>query len=482
MAMTAEPLALRDEIKARASNLGETLVARSSTTLEASGEWSGAFTSYLDLTVDDLPRGVVGCWASAFSVATLERLERAGIEPGTFAMSVLVQPALHPLAGGIARVETDGTITVIGVKGSPAPLLQGLVTGHEARWSDRWDGEELMEIVGVAALTSIVGNMRLAAELLGATQCEWAMVDAEVWLLQLGAPPLREPLPALMVQAELRDPHLIHLARTVVRAPGPMGEAWVLPWALGGMPEPGPVASRPPKAAAREATELCAQLASDVWQLPPKLALEAAREHIKALRGPNPVSALARVRRLCPPDATVGGRLLSLVAMVRMGMVEAGAAADPDSAWYLMMGDVGSVLGGGTRQPAARVGIGQWEPFVAAVVLANGRQRQGTPASSGVGAGPASRIDDVNPPDTFRPRHVVAAPQPVPALASMLWDAAGLVTTSGSSAAHLFESARALGVPAVCGVTLSSGESEILGVDGYTGVVASIAARGADVE
>jgi hypothetical protein len=165
-----------------------------------------------------------------------------------------------------------------------------------------------------------------------------------------------------------------------------------------------------------------------------------------------------------------------------MAMIEAGAAADPYSAWYLTMSDVNSVLGGGTRPMAARVGIGQWEPFVAAVVLANGRQQQGTPASSGVGAGPTSRIDDMHPADTFRPRHVVAAPQPVPGLAPTLWDAAGLVTASGSPAAHLFESARALGVPAVCGVDLPEGASQLVGVDGYAGLVASLASRGEEDE
>jgi phosphocarrier protein FPr len=48
-----------------------------------------------------------------------------------------------------------------------------------------------------------------------------------------------------------------------------------------------------------------------------------------------------------------------------------------------------------------------------------------------------------------RPRQVVVAPLPVPALSSLLWDAAGLVTTGGSAGAHLIEVARSLGVPAV---------------------------------
>jgi phosphoenolpyruvate-protein kinase (PTS system EI component) len=50
----------------------------------------------------------------------------------------------------------------------------------------------------------------------------------------------------------------------------------------------------------------------------------------------------------------------------------------------------------------------------------------------------------------FRPRDVVVASHPVPGLAALLFDAAALVTTGGGPAAHLFESARALGIPAVC--------------------------------
>ncbi len=475
LAMTGEPLALHDEIKARASKLGQPLVARSSTILEATGEWSGAFTSYLDLTVEDLPRGVVGCWASAFSVATLERLERAGIEPGSVAMSVIVQPALQPSAGGTARVETDGTITVIGTKGSPAPLLQGWVTGHQARWEDGWVGDELIEMLGATTLTSIARNMRLAGELLGATQCEWAVVDDEVWLLQLGAPPHRVPMPAPALEAELHDPHLIAVAQTVIQAPGPLGEAWILPWALGGLPAPVPVDVASPIEAAREATELCTQLVSEVWELQPELAMEAARAHIRVMRGPEPTAAVAQLRRLRSPNPTTGGRLLWLVGIVRATMVELGAAVDTESAWYLTRDVVGSVLGGGTHAMAARVGIGQWEPFVAAVVLANGRHHGGTPASGGIGAGLGHRMGDSKSTGDFRPRQVATAQQPIQSLAPLLWDAAGLVTGSGSPAAHLFDSARALGVPAVCGLHLPGDGHEILAVDGYAGVVASLA-------
>jgi hypothetical protein len=71
------------------------------------------------------------------------------------------------------------------------------------------------------------------------------------------------------------------------------------------------------------------------------------------------------------------------------------------------------------------------------------------------------------------PRSVIAAGQPVPNLAPLLWDAAAVVTETGNPSAHLFESARALRVPAVCGVTIPPGDW-IVAVDGQDGLVAII--------
>ena len=103
-----------------------------------------------------------------------------------------------------------------------------------------------------------------------------------------------------------------------------------------------------------------------------------------------------------------------------------------------------------------------------------GSSLAGTPASSGVGAGVHSRIDNAEKAASFVSRGVIVADQPVPGLAPLLWDAAGLVTETGSSAAHLFESARSLGIPAVSGVSLPGDSEQIVAVDGYTGLVATI--------
>jgi phosphoenolpyruvate-protein kinase (PTS system EI component) len=73
---------------------------------------------------------------------------------------------------------------------------------------------------------------------------------------------------------------------------------------------------------------------------------------------------------------------------------------------------------------------------------------------------------------------VIAARHPTPDLAPLLWDAAAVVTTGGNPGAHLFESARSLGLPAVCGANLVEtigSETDLTGkavaVDGTTGAV-----------
>ena len=114
-----------------------------------------------------------------------------------------------------------------------------------------------------------------------------------------------------------------------------------------------------------------------------------------------------------------------------------------------------------------RVGFDRWEPFDAAVIMSNGRSASGTSASPGIGAGRMCYITDQASMSTFRPRDVVVAARPLPSLAQLLWDAAAVVTTGGSPAAHLFESARALAIPAVCAVHLDEAlEGDLAGLSG----------------
>ena len=443
LALTAEPVPFADDLVARGARLGDALVARSSAIIESSGEWSGAFTSYLDLSPTDLPRAVTGCWASAFSVAALERQEAARVEPGSFPMAVLIQPALDPVAGGTAMIEEDGSIVVIGVKGSPAALLQGWSQGLEARRNGEgsWAGDELVDLLGRETLDEIAAALDGARAAIGANRCEWGL-DGQVWLIQLAESQVpARPLNAL---SHPTDPRLLPIVRVVVRAAGRLGEELVIPWALGGLPTAEPYVGKLPDDAIARAYELRDSLVAEVWALPVEQALEVARSCMATLLGHDPLSALEVVGNLRPPDPERASSLWSL-------------------AQRLVRDD-----------PAPRRGFGRWEPFVAWVVLDAGTRQQGIGAGPGVGAGIST---GKYPPDgldtNYRPRAVIVASQPIPNLAPLLWDAAGLVTESGSPAAHLFESARALRIPAVCGVALPPGE-QIVAVDGHDGYVSTL--------
>jgi hypothetical protein len=236
----------------------------------------------------------------------------------------------------------------------------------------------------------------------------------------------------------------------VTRAGGRLGDELVLPWALAGLHDVAPVtAEAPPPDPLSVALELRDQLVAEVWGLPAEEGLAAARRCMTEILGPDPSPALDRISRLRPPDPSRAGRLLDLVRGLRAG------------------------------SGVPRVGVGRWEPFVAAVVLAAGTHHHGAVASPGIGSGVRCEIDDPGDLDGFSPRAVITTSHPIPNLAPLLWDAAGIVTATGSPAAHLFESARALGIPAVCGVELPEGE-QVVAVDGHNGVVATLSLFGDD--
>ena len=146
---------------------------------------------------------------------------------------------------------------------------------------------------------------------------------------------------------------------------------------------------------------------------------------------------------------------------------------DESEAWHLGLEEIEAAREGRQRSVPARLGMGRWEPLVAHVVISAGDRRRGTPASPGLGAG--RRSDHSGPGSRGGPRRAIhTAGQPLPNLASLLWDASGLVTATGSPAAHLFEAARALRVPAVCGVDISASDDAIVAVDGDSGEVATL--------
>jgi hypothetical protein len=457
LVVSGQPLdtGLAADLVAAAAGLGDPLVVRSSSVVEDDPRWSGAFTSYLEVHPDEVPTAVTGCWASAFGVATLERHAAAGVEPGSIPMAVLVQPALDPDFGGTARLEGE-TVVVDAVPGSPAPLVQGWEPGLQARVSPTGavQGEQAVAAIGPELLIAVGAALRTARTRVGATACEWAAVAGAVTLLQLMRPPPARPAPALaVVGAGAAAP-----AALVRRYPGPLGEALVLPWAMAdaaAFTDLPPPASTPAPAALTLARREAADLTARVWERSPAAAAAEAARVLRLLRGSEPEPALAALARLAPPDVARGRKVLSLLARVAEELAERGAVSAPELAWHLEPAEIERWLtGAGPVVRRDRIGFDRWEPFTASVVASRGRRAVGTEAAGGLGAGRLWYVAGPGLSDGFRPRDVIVTPYPVPGIAPLLWDAAALVTTGGGPAAHLFESARALAIPAVCGVHL----------------------------
>ncbi len=430
--------------------LGEPLVVRSSSPLEKPGIWSGAFTSYLGIGRDDLPVAVTGCWASMFSPAAIDRQVAMGIEPGSVALAVLVQPEVSPEWSGVARLD-GSSVLIDAVEGPPAPLVQGWATGIRAVVDSDGAIEGGNDAIAPARLGALADLMRAAGLTIGATVAEWAWTAAGPTLLQLGPSPVRQrPVPApppLAIPLE----RAASIARLVSRYPGPLGEAMVLGWAITAPDtwlDPVPPAGSDPADAWREAQELAGRLASRTWGMPPESAGEHARGLLRSLRSDRPdLASIDHGHQVSEAD---GRHLLALLGSVLQHL----DGMDVELVWRLEMAEVTAMMGGAEAPPNGRVGFDRWEPFEAAVTMATGRRAGGVPASAGLGWG---RLAFVHPEriEPVRSRQVVAAQYPVPQLGPLLWDAAGLVTAGGSPAAHLFESARALGIPAVCGVDFS---------------------------
>jgi len=467
-----------------AADVAPELVVRSSSLLEGGGEWAGAFTSYVGVGPDDVPLAVRGCWASAFSVHTLERYEVAGIVPGSTPMAVLIQPLLLAAFGGTARLDGED-VSIVAVAGSPAALLQGWEPGATARVAvDGTVAGPAAQLVGESTLRRIAAELRRAADAVGASTCEWALdTDDGITLLQVG----RSPVTAdsqLEVHPDLALPAAARIASLTRRFPGPIGEELVLPWAvsiLGDPPQPSDVGV-PVERLVDEIVMRSEMLAAAVWGRPPLEARREAAAVLSGLRGQEPGAALARIGGLAPADEGRAAELLGVLEAAREALVEAGAVSRSELAWHIGVEEARRILAGDMDPlPRRRFGFGVWEPFNAAVVLGTGERLPGVAAVPGVGCGRLRFLRDTGGMTRFVARDVVVARYPLPNWAQLLWDAAAVVTLGGGPGAHLFESARALAIPAVCGVhledTLGMPLEEADGryaiaVDGTNGIVA----------
>lgn len=469
------------QVTEAASDLGSTLAVRSSSVLEGQGEWSGAFASYVDISPHEIEKAIAGCWASAFNVATLERFAALGLEPAATPMAVLIQPVIRPEYGGVARLDQHNDVEIVGIKGSPAPLVQGWEVGVRAvtrSGGEIADAEEALAYLGSDLIKEVARQLRAAHRLTGANNCEWGFADGHLSLLQLGirvfpSPP--SPYPFRVSHARVSDRRLIDLARLARRYPGSLGEALVLAWAASDpafviAASPVPIAGHPdagedPVGALETAAREAGTLTAEVWQMPEPMAFARAASVLRQARGNHPEAALDCLAALNRPNPERAAVVLHLLTITRQAF-ERSHPQGSRWTWHQPIERLESILRGKTprdsrQDPVKRMGTDRWEPFQAAVVESFGTEHQGVPASPGVGCGRLCFIARPDQVADFRSRDVVITTHPVPNLAPLLWDAAGLVTTTGSPAAHLFESARSLNVPAVCSVDLSGS----LGVD-----------------
>jgi hypothetical protein len=440
----------------------------------------------MDVAPGEIEKAITGCWASAFTLATLERFAAAGLEPVAAPMAVLIQPLIRPEYGGVARFDDTDELEIVGIKGSPAPLVQGWEPGVRAvagPGGEFADADDAVAYLGHDLITEVARQLRAAHRSTEANTCEWGFADGRLWLLQLGRRlPGPRPGPGRvretdrgLADSRLTDPRLIDLGRLARRYPGPLGEALVLSWAAA---DPAPVieASRAPMtgqnddpvdpvAALHLAAKEAAALTAATWQMPEPMAAARAAAVLRQARGNHPEAALDCLAGLTRPDREGAARVLHLLAIVRRAIEEVRPNGWSEN-WHQPIERLGSILRGETQRDAQRssvkrTGTDRWEPFQAAVVESFGTEHRGIPASPGIGCGRLCFIAGPEQVEDFRPRDVVVTINPVPNLAPLLWDAAGLITISGSPAAHLFESARSLNVPAVCWLDFSHS----LGVD-----------------
>lgn len=459
MAITTSELPAALVAALEAVEMPAPLVVRSSSVLEGSGTWSGAFTSYLDIRPGELPKAVLGCYASAFTQATVERFQAAQVSPAAARIAVLIQEALDPASGGTARVAGDDVL-VAGVKGSPVPLVQGWEPGVHAKVGEDGTvrGADAIELFGEPVIADVAALLRHAQEAIGANSCEWAIQNGRLWLLQTQRYARLPDVGRSELPTELTTPTAAATARLIRRYPGPLGEQFVLPWAIG---DPSLVdldaaaVDADPMAILDEVGKLAATLTAEVWGQPKPKAVLVAAQTLRGLRGTEPGESLRAMSSLRAPNREIATELLGLLATLRRALVTAGAVADEASAWHVAAPTARRILGGNDGgRVQARIGYDRWEPFQAGVITATGRAVEGLAASPGIAFGRMCVATSPGAAQLFRPRDVVVAKHPVPGLAALLFDAAALVTTGGGPAAHLFESARALAIPAVCAIRI----------------------------
>ncbi|MFT7476249.1 MAG: phosphohistidine swiveling domain-containing protein [Verrucomicrobiales bacterium] len=437
------------EINTHAEALEPPLIVRSSSVLEGSGEWSGAFTSVPEIQPSEIGQATKSVWATCFSIEVLERFEEAELEPGSAAMGILVQPEIKPEFGGAAIVDAAGAVKIDAVKGSPADLMAGWIAGTRAVLEDGvLKGAEAIELLGESMVRTI-GELALRVQSeLGHNLIEWAVVDGEVILLQVQDSVVHEVEEAMIIPAALGHPFALDFVKLAHEYPGALGDELVLGWRaaapnLAAVPFT-PTGDR--DATYAQARSMAATLLAQAWGEPEVDAVAHADLVLRRMRSDRPNESIDVLRDLNSIDEGLAAQLLGIADHLM-------ATAD------------------GTK----RRGLDRWEPVLAGVVALQGEVHEGEPSVGGVGSGRLVWINSSKDTSHVRPRDIIVTQYPLQNYSPLLWDAAGVITIGGAPTAHLFEVARSLTVPAVinCPIAEIVKEGPVLGMlDGDAGRVA----------
>jgi hypothetical protein len=456
---------LRSDLE-RVCHLGARLVVRSSTLLDDDGQWSGAFASYADVRPDDVETAVRGCWASVFSPDALARLEHVSRTPAEVGMAVLIQPELAPTVSGLARVSGEA-VEVSLIEGAPGALLAGQARGERVVVrSDAPLPRPSSELpISARMLRELAEtSLRLAAEPDG-DRFEWAVADGTLWILQVGRAGRRREEEATDVSTAYRGVAYARLARMIIGREGPLGDRLLVPWA----------------AAAHEASTAATLEVMVGFSDAERLADELNHELASAVG--DDVDVIAR--RLASGDSRLAERvaavrvdgyrvssLLEATAQVADRLTADGRLSHPSELWDQTPAWVHSALRGErTKRPSARPLGSRWSEAIWGTAVANGERLTAVPASPGRAPGTVTWRDKPDDVSSLARGSVLVIREPLPNFAPLLWKASGLIAGTGSSAAHLFEVARSIHVPAVIvpGLDPMSVRGSIVALDGGSG-------------
>ncbi len=417
---------LAAELREAVRLLGGRVIVRSSSPLESDPRWSGAFSSVAEVGPQDVATAVRSCWASAFAVDPLDRLDACGLPLEALELGVLIQPEIRPEAGGTARVTPDAADPP-GVT-PDAAHLPGVTP----------DAADLPGVTPDAADPSRVTP------------------DA--------ADPSR-------VTPDGGDPLRLGAVHVVVEGVAGHPGALLSGWADGAVAQvrmPSPAATRPAAELPQTDGPLAGLLGRDLVTQVARLAEEVYRtlgDTSIEWAVSNGTVWLLQSLPAGPGDPAVTDQASPGSAVADPAVADPASLAPhgPSAGW----------------PPGRKYAEREWMPVLAAAVLAQGCRVPGRPGAAGQAAGrlvPCSPHE--RPPAACRDA-ILLVDRPVPALAPLLFAARGVIARSGAAGSHLAEVARSLAVPMVTGchpeAVTGTGPLErewLAAIDGATGEVA----------